>query len=138
MILLIPLSISLKEPKRHKRIFERCYLFELLKVLKNSLIKNEKIRWLIIYSAIIAGFNIAVLCLYQPYFKLTGLDIFYFGFVFAAFNLVAALSSKYAHQIEEKLEQKYSLILLIILVGRSYLLMSNFIYLFSFFFAFFQ
>ncbi len=138
MILLIPLSISLKEPKRHKHIFERGYLFELLKVLKNSLIKNEKIRWLIIYSAIIAGFNGAVLWLYQPYFKLTGLDIFYFGFVFAAFNLVAALSSKYAHQIEEKLGQKHSLILLIILVGGSYLLMSNFIYLFSFSFAFIQ
>jgi len=138
MILLIPLSISLKEPKRHKHIIERGYLFELLKILKNSLIKNEKIRWLIIYSAIIAGFNGAVLWLYQPYFKLTGLDIFYFGFVFAAFNLIAALSSKYAHQIEEKLGQKHSLILLIILVGGSYLLMSNFIYLFSFSFAFIQ
>lgn len=66
------------------------------------------------------------------------MDIFYFGFVFAAFNLVAALSSKYAHQIEEKLGQKHSLILLIILVGGSYLLMSNFIYLFSFSFAFIQ
>jgi len=83
-ILLIPLSISLKEPKRHKRIFERGYLFELLKVLKNSLIKNEKIRWLIIYSAIIAGFNSAVLWLYQPYFKLTGFGYFLFWICFCS------------------------------------------------------
>ncbi|MCD6590577.1 MAG: MFS transporter [Candidatus Aenigmarchaeota archaeon] len=138
MVLLIPLSISLKEPKRHKHIYEEGYLLELFKILKNSLIKNRKIRWLVIYSAIIVGFNGAVLWLYQPYFKLTGLDVFYFGFVFAAFNLVAALSSKYAHQIEEKLGQRCSLILLVVLTAGSYLLMSNFIYLFSFSFAFIQ
>jgi len=138
MILLIPLSFSLKEPKRHKFIFKRDYLFELFKILKVSLIKNKKIRWLIIYSAIIVGFNSAVLWFYQPYFKLSGLDIFYFGFVFAAFNIVAAISSKYAHQIEEKIGPKYSLFMLVVLVGVSYFLMSNFIYLFSFSFAFLQ
>ena len=138
LILLILLSFSLKEPKRYKLIFKKNYLFELMKILQNALIKNEKIRWLIIYSAIIAGFNNAVLWLYQPYFNLTGLDIFYFGFVFAAFNVIAAISSKYAHRIEEKLGQKYSLVLLIILVSGSYLLMSHFIYLFSFSFAFIQ
>lgn len=138
MIFLIPLSMSFKEPKRDKLIFERGYAFELLKVLKDNIIKNEKIRWLVVYSAIIVGFNSAVLWLYQPYFKLTGLDIFYFGFAFAAFGAVAALSSKYAHRIEEKLGQRYSLIMLIVLIGVSYLLMGNFIYLFSFSFAFMQ
>ncbi len=138
MILLIPLSMSLKEPRRHKRIFKKGYLLELFQILKESLVENEKIKWLIIYSAVIVGFNTAVLWLYQPYFKLTGLDIAYFGFVFAAFNGVAALSSKYAYNLEEKLGQKSSLILLVILVGLSYLLMGNFIYLFSFSFAFIQ
>jgi len=52
--------------------------------------------------------------------------------------VIAAISSKYAHRIEEKLGQKYSLVLLIILVSGSYLLMSHFIYLFSFSFAFIQ
>jgi len=63
LILLILLSFSLKEPKRYKPIFKKNYLFELMKILQNALIKNEKIRWLIIYSAIIAGFNNAVLWL---------------------------------------------------------------------------
>jgi|TARA_B100001964_G_C14190010_1_gene580584 MFS family permease len=138
MILLIPLAFSLKEPKRHKIIFERGYLVELIKILKYSFVENIKLRWLIIYSAVIMGFNGAILWLYQPYFQLSGLDILHFGFVFAAFNLVAALSSKYAHKIEEKMGQKYSLMMLIILTGGSYLLMSNFIYLFSFCFAFLQ
>ncbi len=135
---LIPLSLSLKEPRRHKRIFKKNYLLELFKVLKDSVIKNKKVRWLIIYSSVILGFNSAVLWLYQPYFKLSGLDVFYFGFIFAAFNIIAALSSKYAHKIEEKLGQKYSLIMLLFLVSGSYLLMSNLVFLFSFSFAFIQ
>ena len=138
MSLLIPLSFSLKEPKRHKLILKRGYLIELLKILKFSLFKNKKIRWLIIYSAVIVGFNSAALWLYQPYFKLSGLDIAYFGIVFAAFNIVAAISSKYAHKIEEKIGPKYSLFMLVVLVGVSYFLMSNFVYLFSFSFAFLQ
>jgi len=138
MILLIPLSFSLKEPKRHKFIFKQGYLFELFRMLRLSLVKNKKIRWLIIYSAVIAGFNGAGLLFYQPYFKLSGLDIFYFGFVFATFNIVGAISSKYAHRIEEKIGPKYYLFMLVVLVGLSYLLMSNFIYLFSFSFAFLQ
>ena len=76
--------------------------------------------------------------MYQPYFKIIWLDIVYFGFVFASFQIVAAFSSKYSHKIEEKLGEKYSLSMLIILVSISYFLMSNFIYLFSFSFCFIQ
>lgn len=137
MILLIPLAWSMKEPKRHELIFKKGYMLELFKIIK-FLFKNKKIRWLIIYSAVIVGFNNAVLWLYQPYFILTGLDIFYFGFIFASFQLFAALSSKYAHRIEKRLGQKYSLAMLAVLVGGSYLLMGNFIYIFSFSFAFLQ
>lgn len=138
MLLLIPVSFSLREPRRHKLIFERGYLLELFRTLKRSVIGNEKIRWLIVYSAVIMGFNTAVLWLYQPYFLMTGMDLAYFGVVFAAFNGVAALCSKYAHRIEEGLGQRHSLIMLIILMGCSYLLMGNFVLLFSFSFAFIQ
>lgn len=130
------ISISLKEPKKHKMIFEKGYVFKLFQIIKQALVKNIKLEWLIIYSAVIYTLFQAALWLYQPYFKLSGLDIMYFGFVFAAFNLVAAISAKYAHKIEEKIGKKYSLFSLLFLVGIAYLLMSNFIYLFSFCFAF--
>jgi MFS family permease len=136
LALLIPLSISMHEPRRHKLIFKKGYLWELLKIIKYSLLKNRKLRWLILYSAIAYSFNQSALWFYQPYFSLSGLDIAHFGFVFASFQLVAAITSKYSYKIEEKLGEKYSLILLIVLIGASYLLMSNFVYLFSFTFAF--
>ena len=136
MFLLIPLAFSLKEPQRHKTIFTKNYLFDLFKVIKSSVLKNKKLRWLLVYSAVIVGFIQAAYFFYQPYFKLTGLNIAYFGVVFAGFNIIVALSAKYSHKLEEKIGQKKSLILLVVLVGGCYFLMSNFIYLFSFVFAF--
>jgi len=136
--LLIPLALSMQEPQRHKLIFEKGYTKKLLEIIKDALIKNEKLRWLIIYSGVIYAFNQASLWLYQPYFQLSGLNIVYFGFVFASFQVVAAFSSKYAYKIEEKLGKKYSLIILVFLVAGSHLLMSNFVFLFSFSFAFLQ
>lgn len=136
--LMIPLALSLQEPKRHKLIFEKGYVRELKKIIKTTFVQNKKLRWMILYSGIIFAFNQAALWLYQPYFKLSGLDIVYFGIVFASFQLVAAFSSKYAHKLEEKIGKRYSLIMLIFLVTVSYFLMSNFIFLFSFSFCYIQ
>lgn len=135
---MIPLAFLLQEPKRHQLIFEKGYLKELVKILTVNLVHNKQLRWVIIYSGVIYAFNNSALFLYQPYFKLVGLDILYFGIVFAGFQVVSAFSSKYAHKIEEKLGKKYSLASLIFLVAGSYLLMSNFVYLFSFSFCFIQ
>ncbi|MCD4705752.1 MFS transporter [bacterium] len=136
--LLIPLTISMQEPKRHKFIFKKGYVKELLRAIKVALMQNKRLKWIIIYSGVIYAFNQSALWLYQPYFKFSGLDIVYFGFVFASFQVVSAFSSKYAHKIEEKLGQKYSLAMLIFLVAGSYFLMSNFVFLFSFSFCFIQ
>jgi MFS family permease len=137
MLCLIPLSLSLKEPQRHKIIFSKSFIFDLLKVIKYSILKNQKLRWLLVYSAVITGFIQVAYFLYQPYFELSGLNVIYFGVVFAGFNVVAALSAKYSHRLEEKIGQKYSLILLFALIGLSFILMSNFIFLLSFAFALF-
>ena len=137
-IILIPLALSFQEPQRHKLIFEENYFKKILKIISSVLLKNNQLKWLIIYSSIIYAFNQSALWLYQPYFKLTGLNIIYFGIVFASFQIIAAFSSKYAHKIEKRLGKKYSLTMLIFLVAGSYLLMSNFIFLFSFSFCFIQ
>jgi MFS family permease len=137
MALLIPLSLSFQEPKKHKEVFKKNYLRNLLKTIKKSILENKKLRWLFIYAAVLTTFINIAFFLYQPYLQLTGLDIVYFGAVFASFNIIIAFSSKYAHAIEEKVGKKYSLISLFILIGTSFLLMSHFIYLFSFCFALF-
>ncbi len=132
----IPITCLMYEPERKKVIFEKGYTKEILEIAKTTFVKNRKLKWLIFYAGIVYAFNQAALWLYQPYFKLSGLDIAYFGVVFASFQIIAAISGKYAYRVEKKLGEKYSLIMLIFLVSVSYFLMSNFIFLFSFSFSF--
>ncbi|MCO4781475.1 MAG: MFS transporter [Candidatus Cloacimonetes bacterium] len=135
---MVPLVLSMREPKRDSLIVKQHYLKEIIHVLNVSLMQNRKLRWLIIYSGIVYAFNQSVLWLYQPYFKLSGLDIIYFGVVFASFQLVAAFSSKFAFKIEAIIGEKKSLAILILLVAISYCLMGYFIFLFGFIFCFIQ
>ncbi len=137
MMILIPISISLEEPKRHKKIFTRNYIFDLFKSIKLSILQNNKLKWLLLYSSVIVLFINIAYFLYQPYFKLSWLDVAYFWAVFACFNIIVAFSAKYSHIIEWKIWKKYSLILLFLLIWVSYILMSNFVFLFSFIFALF-
>ncbi|MBI2661945.1 MFS transporter [Candidatus Woesearchaeota archaeon] len=135
-ILLIPITLSIHEPKRHKLIIEKSHLHKLSRIFKFSLFENIKLRWLIVFSAVIYALNSAGLWLYQPYFKLSGVDIAYFGIIFASFQIVAAISSKYAYKIENKLGAKISLIALVPIIFIGYLLMSKIVFLFSFVFIF--
>lgn len=135
-LLLAIIALRFTEPKRHKLIIKKGYGKELLRIVKYALHENKKLKWLIIYAGVIYAFYQSALWFYQPYFTLTGLDIVHFGFVFASFQIVAAISSKYAHRIESWLGQKSSLILLFVLVFTSYFLMGNFVYWFSFSFGF--
>ena len=134
--LTIPIAFSMHEPRRHKKIFKKGYTYELYKILKYALVKNKKLRWLLIYSGLTYGLLQAVIWFYQPYFELGGLDIIYFGFVYAAFNIIAATTGKYAHILEGKLGEKFSLALIPLLIAVAYLLMGKFVFIFGFVFAF--
>ena len=137
-LLAVLFSCMLKEPKRHKAIVKKGYLKEILEVVKFVLIKNKKLRWLTVYAGIITTFLFIGFWAYQPYFELSGLKVAYFGIVFACFQLIAGFSGKYAHVIEKKLGEKYSLVMLLVLMVVSFVLMSNFVMLFSFSFVFLQ
>ncbi len=136
--LVIPITLWMYEPQKEKVIFQRGYGREVLNTIKDTFTANRKLMWLILYSGVVYAFNQAALWLYQPYFALSGLSVVYFGFVFAGFQLVSAISSKYSYKIEMFLGKKFSLMMLIFLVSTSYILMANFVFLFSFSFAFLQ
>lgn len=136
--LTIPIAFSIYEPKRQKEIYEKWYIKDLVKILKTNILDNGKIKWIIIYSWTIYAFNQTALWLYQPYFKLTWIDIIYFWIIFASFQIVSGFSSKYAYKLEEIFWEKFMLLSLIFLVSISYFLMSNFVFLFSFSFCFIQ
>lgn len=132
---MIPLAWSMKEPEHHRDVSEE---EKELKEVILSIFNRPKLRNLILYGAVLyAGLQTAF-WFYQPYFKLTGLEIAAFGFAYAGFNVVSAASSKYAHSIEDILGETYSLIGLMVLLVVSLFLMSRFVFILSFTFIFLQ
>jgi len=97
--------------------------------------KNQYVRWQILFCSSLIGSATWLLWLYQPYMSLSGLDIWTFGAVFAFFNLVAALSSKRAHLLEERLGGWRTNLVLATLQVLPPVLMATFIGPMSFLFA---
>jgi MFS family permease len=137
-LLLLPLAFSLEEPKRKKMLIKENYLKEIFIIIKNVFEVKIWLKWLLVYSGIVFALNQAVFWLYQPYFQFSGLDIFWFGFVFAGFHVFSAFSSKYAYKIENKIPKRFSLISLIFLLALSYFLMWKVVFVLSFLFCFIQ
>lgn len=132
-LILAPLSLSLREPRRHEEVSEEAS--KNVKGVFEYCIRNKRLRWLIIYSAVIAGSLKAGYFLYQPYFKITGLDVSLFGLVFAGLNVISAISSHQAHKIEEILGQRNALISLMVVTASGFFLMGHFLVSFAFLFA---
>ncbi|MCP4231806.1 MAG: MFS transporter [bacterium] len=130
--LLLPVSLLLVEPPREKGGHERGRLYYFYKIHRFALYKNKEVRWLLLFGAVLTAFGITHFWLYQPYFELTGIPLFYFGLIFGLFNLVAAAASKWAHNIEKLLRKRISVILLPVLQGASPLLMAFILTPFSF------
>lgn len=135
MALIVPVSLTFYEPKRHKRIFKKGYTHELIKILKYSLIKRKRLRLMILYASIIMAFNGGALWFYQPYMKLSGLDIIYFGYAFASYQIFSAIVSKYAYRIEKYWGPRNSLIAIVPISATGYLLMGNYAVVLGFIFG---
>ena len=134
----IGVAMSLEEPPRKKLITETGYLNELIKILKYCFFENRRLCLLLVYSGLILGLNNAALWFYQPYFEVSKLPIAWFGFAFASYQVFTAVCSMYAHGVEKKIGEKYSLIILVFFVATGYFLMGYFVFLLSFTFAFFH
>jgi MFS family permease len=70
-IILIPLSLSLYEPKEHKKISTENQAFDLLKSIRKTVFQNKNIRQIFIISAVLSGTIGITYFLYQPYFELS-------------------------------------------------------------------
>lgn len=127
--LMIPIAYSMKEPEHHKEV--KGEEEKTMRKVVEEVLRRPKLRNLVFYGAVIYAALQTVFMFYQPYFKLTGLDVALFGFAFAGFNIVSALGSRYADGLEKKLGMKNSLVLLMVLVASSIFLMSQIVFIFS-------
>ncbi len=89
-----PSALCMHEPKRSKPQHKKGYLRGLMSVVVPAVAKNIEYRNLLITYALVFTFVQSGVWFYQPYFQLCGIATFWYGFIFTAFNLIAALGSK--------------------------------------------
>ena len=131
----IPICYSLKEPRREKKVAEEGHFKEMIKTGKQTFIHSKKLRWMIVYSAILTMLLKGGYFLYQPYFKEISIPVAYFGIIFAGMNLISAAGSRYAEEIENYLGVRTSLISLILATGTGFILFGQITIIYSFIFA---
>ena len=108
----IPISLSLIEPKANKKL---ALSYQSIKnVLYFSLIKNIKLKWLIIFSSFMGVATLSIAWLAQPFFQEINIPILYFGLLWALLNLTAGISSFNSHKFSSKSNIfKYSIIMIV-------------------------
>ncbi|MGV8172457.1 MAG: MFS transporter [Candidatus Woesearchaeota archaeon] len=111
--ILVFVTFSFIEPpretaERHKTHLEISRLFA---IIKKSL-HNKRLLGLFCYSLIVLGISNTIFMIYQPYFRATALPLYYYGYIFAAFSIFAAITALKAHDIEKKIGVYWSLLLM--------------------------
>ena len=107
-----------------------------LKTVFITIQRDNILLWVLIFAGIIFSFNLAGLWLYQPYFTISGVDVVYFGLVFASFQVVSAFAGKYYYLVNNKFQSSTILLALVLLTCGASLLLGYFVFLFSFTFIF--
>lgn len=124
-------AMTLTEPPRSRTVGPRRPGTQ-LREMRRVIGRDRVLFWLLIYAGIVLCFNQAGLWLYQPYFAVTGVDVVWFGAIFASFQLVSGLASKLGYRIGSRIGTLNGICLLIFVSGAASLLLGNLLFAFSF------
>ena len=89
-------------------------------IIHYAMVENNILRAYIFYSSIFGAATLTMAWFAQPYFKMLGLEVIYFGLIGAGLNLAVAIPSFYAHVIEKKINTKTLITLLLLLITGCY------------------
>ncbi len=126
--MIIPI-ISIIFYKEEKIINDGNGISKQVETMKNSItfaFRKSEILWIISFCALIAGASKLWFFTYNSYFKFVGIDVKYFGIIFALMNILAFLSSRYSYKIRESISEKRLVILMISFIGLPILFMGIF------------
>ncbi len=105
----IPIVLSLKEPPRAKNLRQKSHLQHITELTKYLGQDYSGLRWLITYAGVLGSGTLLITWLYQPYMKLVGLPLAYFGVAWAILNVSVGIFSHRAEWIENKLGKRTAL-----------------------------
>jgi hypothetical protein len=125
-LLVIPLVATLKEPERKTADRSENSFRAIMRIVHYALHGHSEVKWLILYSSLIGTATLTIVWFVQPYLKVVGVPLAWFGFSWAALQFSIGIFAINAHRIEAFLGRKASLISLILLAAAGYLLLSAF------------
>lgn len=115
-------SLLIREPKSRNansqssfRIFKQGFI--LIK-------ENQYLRQLVMLNVFSSPFLYCLLYLYQPFLKRAGVPIAFFGTIAGIATALEIISQKMAHRVERKIGTKRFILLVTVIPGVMYLLMS--------------
>lgn len=121
----IPAALTLIEPLRQEKM-ARMNFRDILSIVRYSLSGNRKLKWNIIFSAVIGASTLTMAWFVQPYFRLVDLPLSLFGVFWTLLNLSVAITSYFAYKVEYRLGQSRMIISITVLVPLLYFLLSRF------------
>lgn len=103
-------------------------IFTLLKESAHYLYKSSVLWWATCFLFLISASSQLWFFTYNPYFELVELDVWWYGVIFFALNVVAWFFSKNAHTIGEKIDDQCTYGLIVASVGIPMLVMGVFVH----------
>jgi MFS family permease len=125
-LLVIPLVATLVEPERKTPDRSENSFKAIFRIVRYALHGHAEVKWLILYSSLIGTSTLTIVWFVQPYLKVVGVPLAWFGVAWAVLQFSIGLFAINAHRIETFLGRKVSLISLILLASAGYLLLSQF------------
>ncbi len=125
-IAVIPLVASLVEPERKTADRSENSFKAILRIVRYALHGHAEIKWLILYSSLIGTSTLTIVWFVQPYLRIVGVPLAWFGVAWAVLQFSIGLFAINAYRIESFLGRRISLISLILLASLGYFLLSQF------------
>lgn len=126
LLFTIPLAMMLTEPPRTKLDTSKGNFRAVWEIVVYAMHGHPELKWLIVYSSIVNASTLTMVWFIQPYLKLAGLPVWWFGFTWAALQFSVGFFSFSAHRIEKKIGRMNILTMLIILSVSGYVLTAVF------------
>ncbi len=123
-LIAVPAALTLSEPVRHVKLVSAGFM-QVIRIARFALFENRELRRNILFSAFTGTATLTMAWFVQPFFKFSEIDIKWFGFLWAALNLIVAVASYMAHSIEKRIGQKASVMFIALAIPLGYIALSQ-------------
>jgi len=119
----IPISLTLVEPSINKKNRVEKSIKSMLDIMKFAIIKNKKIRYLILYSSIMGFATLSMAWFVQPFLIEIHFYLGYYGILWAILNFTAGITSYNAYKIYDKMKSYNLLIFISLIMSISFIML---------------